>query len=110
MDAGGAAAAAAANSQAGSLQRVDAHTLSSTVPASEFSLRAMVLAVQTPTTQDWLADLAALIATDAPAAAARAAHDDWCGVVVVVVVVVVVATTDNRVGGVFGRGGVCGPV
>ena len=74
MDAG---AAAAADSRVGSLQRVDAHTLSSMAPATEFSLRATVLAVQTPSTEDWLADLAALLATDAPAAAARAAHEDW---------------------------------
>jgi hypothetical protein len=33
----------------GTLQRVDAHTLASTSPASAFSLRAIVLAVQTPT-------------------------------------------------------------
>ena len=59
------------------LLRVDAHTLSSAAPAPFFSLRATVLAVQTDAASEWVADVAALVATTPPSAAARAAHEAW---------------------------------
>jgi hypothetical protein len=59
------------------LTRVDAHTLASAAPAAAFSLRATVLAVQTDTVDEWIADVAALVATSPPSAAARSAHEAW---------------------------------
>ena len=57
--------------------QVDPHTLASTAPNASFALRATVLAVQTDSAADWIADVAALLATATPAAAARTAHEDW---------------------------------
>lgn len=59
------------------LLRVNAHTLSSAAPAPSFSLRATVLAVQTDTVEDWVADVAALLATTPPSEAARRDHETW---------------------------------
>jgi hypothetical protein len=59
------------------LLRMDAHTLASAVPARAFLLRATVLAVQTDTVGEWVADVAALLATAPPSAAARAGHEAW---------------------------------
>ena len=59
------------------LRRVDSHTLASTVPNTSFTLRATVLAVQTDSAADWIADVAALLATATPAAEARVAHEGW---------------------------------
>lgn len=59
------------------LRRVDPHTLVSTAPGTSFALRATVLAVQTDSEAEWLADLAALIAATPTAVPARAAHDAW---------------------------------
>jgi hypothetical protein len=63
----------------GSFRRVDSHTLASVTPATSFALRATVLAVQTTSAPEWLADMVALLAADAarPAAASRAAHEAW---------------------------------
>ena len=59
------------------LVRVDARTLSSAAPGLRFSIRATALAVQTDTVDDFLADLAALVAAAPDDAAARAAHEAW---------------------------------
>jgi len=59
------------------LVRLDARTLASAAPAAAFSLRATVLAVQTASPEEWVADLAALVATTPASAAARSAHEAW---------------------------------
>jgi hypothetical protein len=57
------------------LKRVDSHTLASTVPSTLFQLRATVLAMQTNTPAEWIADVAALISSAAPDP--RSAHEGW---------------------------------
>jgi len=71
----------APGSGGGALTRVSNVTLASAAPAAAFTLRATLLAVQTDTVQEWLADLAALVAAgDAAAPTQRAAHEAyWAG-------------------------------
>ena len=45
------------------LRRVSAHTLASAAPNTTFAVRATVLAVQTDTSEHWMQDIAALVAT-----------------------------------------------
>jgi alpha-L-fucosidase 2 len=62
------------------LTRSSNTTLTSAAPGAAFSLRATVLAVQTDTVEEWVADLAALVAEgDAGAAGARVAHEAYWG-------------------------------
>lgn len=59
------------------LVRVDASALASAAPGAYFELRATVLAVQTDTPADWLADAAVLVTVGRGAADARPAHEAW---------------------------------
>jgi hypothetical protein len=61
------------------LNRSSPSTLTSTAPAGAFEVRITALAVQTNTSDEWLADLSALVTTRAGrgAAQARPAHEAW---------------------------------
>jgi len=62
------------------LTRAGPAALASAAPAAAFQLRATVLAVQTDVESEWLADVAALVATSAAGTpAARAAHEAYWG-------------------------------
>lgn len=67
-----------AGPSASAFERVNAQTLKSSAPSGAFDLRATVLAVQTESSDDWVKDLAALVAnTSAAPEDARAAHEQW---------------------------------
>jgi hypothetical protein len=59
------------------LARASPTTLTSLAPAPAFTLRATVLALQTDTPEEWVAELGVAVAAAAPAP--RAAHEAWWG-------------------------------
>ena len=66
-----------AETDASPLKRIDAHTLVSVAPSTSFALRATILAVQTATEAEWMADVAAMVAKQQDVTVAIREHDAW---------------------------------